>query len=183
VDSAGQALDGSQTYKLPLPPHIPAKNFRSFLLYDNLTRSMLQTDQQFPSIGSQKQGLVINPDTSVDVWFGPTAPAGHEANWVQFVPGKGWNTLLRLYGPPQPWFDKTWKPGEFELVKQARAAKPIKKLLREPLLRFLLLGAAIFAAYSLVSKRGGGGEPGKIVVTQGQVAAMAEGHVSRDEPR
>jgi Protein of unknown function (DUF1214) len=43
----------------------------------------------------------------VDIWFGPTAPAGHEANWVQTVPGKGWNILLRLYGPLQPWFDKT----------------------------------------------------------------------------
>jgi hypothetical protein len=78
---------------------------------------MLQTDQQFPSIGSQKEGIVVNPDTSVDVWFGPTAPKGHEANWVQTVPGKGWNVVLRLYGPLQPWFDKTWKPGEFELLK------------------------------------------------------------------
>lgn len=58
-----------------------------------------------------------NPDTSVDIWFGPTAPAGHESNWVQTVPGKGWNTILRLYGPLQPWFDKTWKPGEIKLVK------------------------------------------------------------------
>jgi hypothetical protein len=57
---------------------------------------VLQTDGQFPSIGSQKKDIVINPDTSVDVYFGPTAPAGHEANWVQTVPGKGWNTLLRL---------------------------------------------------------------------------------------
>ena len=59
---------------------------------------------------------MINPDTSADVWFGPTAPVGHEANWVQTVPGKGWNTLLRLYGPLQPWFDMTWKPGEFVFV-------------------------------------------------------------------
>ncbi len=59
----------------------------------------------------------MNPDTSVDVWFGPIAPAGHEANWVQTVPGKGRNTILRLYGALEPWFDKTWKPGEFELVK------------------------------------------------------------------
>jgi hypothetical protein len=44
------------------------------------------------------------------------APKGHEANWVQTVPNKGWSVLLRLYGPLQPWFDKTWKPGEFELV-------------------------------------------------------------------
>jgi hypothetical protein len=117
TDSEGRPLDGSKTYKIHLPPNIPAKNFWSFVVYDNQTRSMLQTDQQFPSIGSQKKGIVINDDSSVDVWFGPTAPKGHEANWVQTVPGKGWNSLFRLYGPLQPWFDKTWKPGDFELVK------------------------------------------------------------------
>jgi hypothetical protein len=116
VDSEGKPLDGSKTYKIHLPPHIPAKDFWSFVVYDNQTRSMLQTDQQFPSIGSQKEG-VVNPDTSVDVWFSPTAPRDHEANWVQTVPGKGWNVLFRLYGPLQPWFDKTWKPGEFEVVR------------------------------------------------------------------
>jgi len=87
------------------------------VLYDPQTRSMLQTDAQFPSIGSQKKGIVINPDTSVDVYFGPKPPPGKEGNWVQTVPGKGWFTLLRLYGPLEPWFDKTWRPGEIELVK------------------------------------------------------------------
>jgi len=117
VDSTGKPLDGSKTYKIHLPPNIPAKDFWSFVVYDNQTRSMLQTDEQFPSIGSEDKTVVVNPDTSVDVYFGPKAPAGHETNWVQTVPGKGWNVLLRLYGPLQPWFDKTWKPGEFELVK------------------------------------------------------------------
>jgi hypothetical protein len=117
TDSAGKALDGGKTYKIHLPPNIPAKNFWSFVVYDNQTRSMLQTDAQFPSIGSQTKGIVIDSDTSVDVWFGPSAPKGRESNWVQTVPGKGWNVLLRLYGPEQSWFDKTWKPGEFELVK------------------------------------------------------------------
>jgi hypothetical protein len=116
VDSKGNPLDGSRTYKIHLPPNIPAKDFWSFVVYDNQSRSMLQTDQRFPSIGSDKKSVVINPDTSVDVWFGPTAPKGHESNWVQTVPGKGWNVLLRLYGPLEPWFDKTWKPGDFELV-------------------------------------------------------------------
>jgi hypothetical protein len=100
-----------------MPPNIPVKNFWSFTVYDNQTRSMLQTDQQFPSVGSLTKGLQINDDKSVDVWFGPKAPAGKESNWVQTVPGKGWNTLLRLYGPLEPWFDKTWRPGEIELVK------------------------------------------------------------------
>jgi hypothetical protein len=117
VDSDGKPLDGSKSYKIHLPPNIPAKDFWSFVVYDNQTRSMLQTDQQFPSIGSATNGIVINPDTSADVWFGPTVPRGHESNWVQTIPGKGWNVLLRLYGPEQSWFDKTWKPGEFELVK------------------------------------------------------------------
>jgi hypothetical protein len=77
----------------------------------------LQTDQQFPSIGSQKAGITTNPDTSVDVYFGPKAPAGKESNWVQTWPGRGWNVILRLYGPLQPWFDKTWKPGEIEEIQ------------------------------------------------------------------
>lgn len=116
-DAEGQRLDGAKTYRLHLPPNIPARNFWSLVLYDNQTRSMLQTDQQFPSIGSHKKGIVINGGTSADVWFGPTAPKGHESNWVQTVPGKGWNVILRLYGPEQSWFDKTWKPGEIEQVK------------------------------------------------------------------
>jgi len=42
--------------------------------------------------------------------------AGHEGNWVQTMPGKSWSALLRLYGPLEPWFDKSLKPGDFELV-------------------------------------------------------------------
>src|SRR3990172_3606014 len=53
-------------------------------------------------------------------------------------------------------------------------ANPVKELMREPLVHFLFLGAAIFAAYSLVSN-GTSGEPEKIVVTEGQIASMWEG--------
>ena len=117
VDSKQQPFDGSKTYHLHLPPNIPAKQFWSLVLYDNQTRSMLQTDQQFPSIGSQKKGVVTNSDSSVDIYFGPKAPAGKDGNWVQTWPDKGWNVILRLYGPLKPWFDKTWKPSEIEEVK------------------------------------------------------------------
>ena len=116
VDAKKQPMDGSKTYKLHLPPGIPAKQFWSLVLYDTQTRSMLQTDQQFPSISSQKKGVAINPDTSVDVYFGPTPPSGKESNWVQTWPGKGWTVILRLYGPLQPFFDKTWRPSEIEEV-------------------------------------------------------------------
>lgn len=117
VDSKGNPLDGGNNYKLHLPPNIPVANFWSVILYDNQTRSMLQNDQQWPAVSSQTKGLLVNPDSSVDIYFGPKPPAGKENNWVQTIPNKGWNTLLRLYGPLQPWFDKTWRPGEIELVK------------------------------------------------------------------
>ena len=76
---------------------------------------MLQTGQKWPAVSSQSKGLLINGDGSVDIYFGPKAPAGKDNNWIQTIPGKGWNTLLRLYGPLEPWFDKTWRPGEIEL--------------------------------------------------------------------
>ncbi len=117
VDARKRPMDGGKTYRLHLPPKIPAAQFWSLVLYDNQTRSMLQTDTQFPSIGSQKEGVVVNPDTSVDVYFGPKAPAGKESNWVQTWPGKGWNVILRLYGPQQSFFDKTWRPSEIEEVR------------------------------------------------------------------
>jgi hypothetical protein len=88
--------------------------FWSVIVYDNQTRSMLQTDQQFPMVSSQSGDVIVNADGSVDVWFGPEAPEGMEPNWIQTVPGKGWNTLLRLYGPLEPWFDGTWRPSEIE---------------------------------------------------------------------
>ena len=48
------------------------------------------------------------------MWLGPKAPPGMESNWVQTIPGKGWFMILRLYGPLEPWFNKTWRPGEIE---------------------------------------------------------------------
>ena len=116
-DAKGRYLDGSKTYKITLPAPIPMNNFWSFMVYDNQTRSMLETDQKAAGLDSNKPGLVADKDGSYTIWFGPVAPKGHESNWVQTTPGKGWNTLLRLYGPLEPWFDKTWKPGDFELVE------------------------------------------------------------------
>jgi hypothetical protein len=113
-DANGAMLDGGKSYKLRLPPNIPVKDFWSVIVYGDQTRSMIQTNQRFPSVSGGTKGLQVNADGSIDVYFGPTAPAGKETNWVQTIPGKGWNTILRLYGALEPWFDKTWRPGEIE---------------------------------------------------------------------
>jgi hypothetical protein len=116
-DSQGRYLDGGKTYQCTLPGPVPAKDFWSFVVYDNQTRSVLETDQKAGGLDSNNPSVKANADGSYTVWFGPKPPKGHEDNWIQTMPGKGYNVLLRLYGPLQPWFDKTWMPGDFELVK------------------------------------------------------------------
>ena len=111
-DRNGAILDGGKTYTLTLPPNPPAKNFWSVDVYDTQTRSLLQTDNPYPSVMSLSGTVAPNADGSYTIWFGPKPPAGHEANWIQTVSGKGWFPILRLYGPLEPWFDTTWLPGE-----------------------------------------------------------------------
>ncbi len=116
-DSEGNIFDGAKTYKLTIPANVPAKDFWSIVIYDPQTRSELQTSNPFPSKNSKKDNLVENADGSVDLYFGPKPPRGIEQNWIETVPNKSWFPILRLYGPLDPWFDKTWKPGEIELIK------------------------------------------------------------------
>ena len=117
VDSKKQALDGAKTYKLTMPKDVPAKDFWALTMYDTQTRSQLQTDQQFPTLGSQTKGIKTNADGSYDIYFAPKPPKGKEGNWLQTVPGKSWWLALRIYGPEEPWIKQTWRPGELELVE------------------------------------------------------------------
>jgi hypothetical protein len=108
-DASGAYLDGGQGYRLRLPAGIPAKDFWSVTVYDADTRSLLQNGQPKPSI-STYDSPDANQDGSVDIFFGPRAPSGKEKNWVETVPGKGWFPYIRLYGPLEPFFEKTWRP-------------------------------------------------------------------------
>src|SRR5262245_31420570 len=115
-DAKGAFLDGGGNYHLHIPPNIPVKNFWSIVAYDADSRSILRNNQPFPSV-STYTGPQANADGSIDVYFGPKAPAGKEKNWIQTVPGKGWFTLFRFYGPLEAFFDKTWKPDDIVEVK------------------------------------------------------------------
>jgi hypothetical protein len=117
ADTAGKPFDGARNYRLHVPANVPAKDFWSVVLYDPQTRSELQTSQPFPSKNNKRDKLIVNGDGSVDLYFGPKAPEGKEANWIASVSGKGWFAVLRLYGPLESWFNKSWRPGDIEGTK------------------------------------------------------------------
>jgi hypothetical protein len=114
-DAAGKYLDGGRAYTVTLPGPVPVNNFWAFTVYDTQTRSLLPTAQKSAGVDSNHPGLKKNSDGGVTVWFGPKPPTGNEANWVQTLPGRGFFTVMRLYGPLEPWFNKTWQPGDLEL--------------------------------------------------------------------
>jgi hypothetical protein len=111
----------AKTYKVTLPRGIPEANFWSFTLYDNQTRSMLDTPQRYPRAGRQSYpspAAEAAADGTTTSWFAPTPPEGvARGNWIQTAPGKGWFTILRLYSPLEPFFTKEWRPSEVELVQ------------------------------------------------------------------
>lgn len=112
VDEVDNWLMGDKTYRVHLPPDIPANLFWSITAYDNETRSQITNELGRPLVGSV-HGAQLNDDGSHDLWFGPVQPDDvPKANWVQTKPGLGWFAYLRLYGPEQPWFDKSWIPGD-----------------------------------------------------------------------
>jgi hypothetical protein len=112
TDANGAWLDGATHYTMHVPANPPAKLFWSFTVYDADTRCLIDNDQQRGDRGSRDPDLVINPDGSVDLYFGPTSPDGKESNWVQTIPGRHWFSYFRFYGPLEPYFDRSWKLGD-----------------------------------------------------------------------
>ena len=90
-----------ETYKLSVPQPVPQRLFWSVTVYDSRTRSMIQTDQNKAALRSLIELKSVAQTGSVDLYFGPTAPAGKEAS----TPGEGWLAYFRLFGPEGPAFD------------------------------------------------------------------------------
>jgi hypothetical protein len=123
-------FDGAKTYKVTLPKSIPEANFWSLTLYDNQTRSMLDTPQRYPRAGSQSYPTPAtepNADGSTTVYLSPTQPDGvKRGNWIQTMPGKGWFAILRLYSPLEPFFTKEWRPSEIEHVREGSGGRALR---------------------------------------------------------
>jgi len=107
-DADGHAFDGAQTYRLTVPPDAPVKQYWSVTAYDRATHTLIR-ELARASVASITSGVQKNPDGSVDVYFGPEAPAGKEQNWVPTDPDGQFELLFRLYGPEKALFDKSWK--------------------------------------------------------------------------
>ena len=73
---------------------------------------------KWSSRGSNTPGLAKNAAGSVDIFFGPKAPAGKESNWVPTDPNGKFELLFRFYGPEQPLFDKSWKLLDVERINR-----------------------------------------------------------------
>jgi len=116
TDGAGTPLSGGSRYRLNLPADVPAANFWSLTLYEAENASGLANGQPFPSLGSRDKP-VQNQDGSTSLYLGPAAPEGKQANWLATVPGRGYFAVLRLYGPTEAAINKTWKPGDVELME------------------------------------------------------------------
>jgi len=106
-DREGQSLDGAATYRLHVPAKAPVKLYWSATAYDRQTHALLR-DVTRASRASNSPDIQANPDGSVDLWFGPEAPPGHETNWTPTRADRGFEVLFRLYGPEKALFDKAW---------------------------------------------------------------------------
>jgi hypothetical protein len=113
TDGAGTPLTGATSYRLKLPPKIPAANFWSLTLYEAENASGLANGQPFPSLGSRDKPAA-DADGTTDLYLGPKALEGKQANWLRTVPGKGYFAILRLYSPTEAAIDKSWKPSDIE---------------------------------------------------------------------
>jgi len=114
-DKAGKWLDGGNSYRLRVPANPPIKLFWSVTLYDIDTRALIVNEQKIAD-RSSRMDLRKNDDGSVDIYTGPTAPAGFEKNWIPTVPGKNWFAYFRFYQPTEPYFDRSWPLPDFEQV-------------------------------------------------------------------
>ncbi len=49
-----------------------------------------------------------NADGSVDIFFGPQAPAAKESNWIPTDSTRQFELMFRLYAPTKALFEKMW---------------------------------------------------------------------------
>ena len=113
----GNHLDGNAHYRLNVPANAPVTQYWSMTVYNRATHSFIR-NAKWVGRSSQTPGLKKNPDGSAEIFFGPSAPAGGESNWVPTDPQGRFEVLARFYGPQKALFDKTtWKLSDIERAR------------------------------------------------------------------
>jgi hypothetical protein len=115
ADKAGKSLDGGRNYRLKVPARAPVRQYWSATAYDRATHALIR-NVAHAGRSSQSRGLQESADGSVELYFGPKAPAGKERNWVQTSVDGRFEVLFRFYGPEEPLFEKTWVLPDIEEV-------------------------------------------------------------------
>ena len=105
----------SSSYRLNVPAHVPVTQYWSMTVYNRDTHAFIRNAARVGR-SSQSPGLQKNADGSVDIYFGPTAPATGESNWVPTDPNGRFEVLARFYGPQKALFEKTWKLSDIEKI-------------------------------------------------------------------
>jgi hypothetical protein len=114
-DKVGAPLDGGKTYRLTVPPNVPVDQYWSVTAYDRQTHALVRNMSR-ASRSSQVPEMQKNADGSVNIYFGPTAPKGKDANWVPTDPKRQFELMFRLYAPRKEFFDKAWVLPDAERV-------------------------------------------------------------------
>ena len=115
-DASGTYLDGGKRYRLRVPQPVPAKLFWSLTVYDAETRSEIQTDQDKAALRSLFELANIDQDGPVELYFGPEADGHQGSRWIKTIPGRGWFSYFRIYGPEEAAFDGSWRLPDFEAL-------------------------------------------------------------------
>jgi hypothetical protein len=115
ADSAGKPLSGDGSYRLRLPPNVPAAQFWALTVYDAETCGFIRNSPKI-EVNSYQEGVAVNADGSIDLYIGHSAPAAGAANWVALTPGRPWFPFLRFYGPKPALFDQSWRAPDIERV-------------------------------------------------------------------
>jgi hypothetical protein len=114
-DKDGNGFEGGKTYRLTVPANAPVEQYWSVTAYDRERHSLIR-NMPWASRSSQIAEMQKNADGSVDLYVGPAAPAGKEANWLPTDPKCGFELMFRAYAPTKTFFEKTWRLPDVEKV-------------------------------------------------------------------
>ena len=116
-DADGALLSGDHAYRLTVPAKVPARDFWSVIAYNKETKAFIYNDADKVGLSSYDTStMTVNDDGTIDIYFGETAPAGLEANWIPTA-GEDFFLLFRFYGPEDAYFDKTFKLPDVEKTR------------------------------------------------------------------